>query len=270
METIVIFGKGGIGKSMVATNLSYAFAERGLRVLHVGCDPKADSCNRLTHGEDVPPVIEEYLRRGAKMARSDIIRRGVAGIDCVESGGPEPGVGCGGRGITLMFQAFEEIGFFDRAEYDVAVFDVLGDIVCGGFAAPLRRGYGKKIFIVMSEEPMAMYAANNIARAVNTYSKNGVALGGIILNMRDNDTPLEPIDRFMSTLNTRIVGVVRRDTLIVKAEREWKTVLEHAPDSEPSTSLRKLADDVLALDITSVPLPTPMTQKEFNAFVREM
>jgi len=183
MRRFAFYGKGGIGKSTISASVSFALAKRGQRVLHVGCDPKHDSSLVLLEDPaKLKTVVDLQFGRGDELTRDDLVMAGTAGIHCVESGGPTPGQGCGGRAVARAFDLFERIGLEDPATYDVAVYDVLGDVVCGGFAAPLRRGFAQKVVIVASDEPMALFAANNIARAVVTYGANGAVLAGMVAN----------------------------------------------------------------------------------------
>ena len=176
MERIAVYGKGGVGKSVVATALSVWYAQQGRAVLHVGCDPKQDSALRLTDGARLRSVLETLADHPQLTSVDSVLHEGRYGIRCCESGGPEPGVGCGGRGVARTLELLGELEVISGGQYDVVMFDVLGDVVCGGFAAPLRRGFAEKVVIVVSEEPMAMFAANNIARAIAR--RRGISGGG--------------------------------------------------------------------------------------------
>jgi nitrogenase iron protein NifH len=262
LQRIVIYGKGGIGKSTVATALSMAYAQAGKRVLHVGCDPKHDSAMKLVPGGKVPTVLE-LLLLGRTLTREQMITAGRLGIHCVEAGGPDPGVGCGGRGITKMFEVMERARVIQDGAYDVVVYDVLGDVVCGGFAAPLKAGAGQKVVIVVSEELMALYAANNVAKVVRTYGYNGLKLAGLVVNLRDNSVDLGPLRHFAQRLGTRILAVVPRSREVREAELDGVTVLDAAPGSEAAARLRALAQEVLALDPATCPEPTPLDHDTF-------
>jgi nitrogenase iron protein NifH len=264
MQRIVFFGKGGIGKSTTSTNVSAALAARGERVLHVGCDPKHDSTVSLLNGRLLQPVVDK-IHKLDNLTPEDVVTRSALGIDCVEAGGPEAGVGCGGRGITRMMEIFHAAKLLQNDRYTVSMYDVLGDVVCGGFAAPLRKGIGEKVFIVASEEVMALYAANNIARAVCHYAVNGIVLGGIIVNLRDNNEDRAPMERFAKLINTKILAYVPRDPLIREAEYKRQTVMEHAPRSPIANVFRNLAEIIWDLDPLSCPLPTPLTDLQFYA-----
>lgn len=262
MERLVIFGKGGIGKSTTASNLSAVMAAEGKRVLHVGCDPKHDSTAGLLGGKMITPVVDRITNlRG--LTPEDIVTRSPLGIDCVEAGGPEAGVGCGGRGISRMLEIFQSADLLSPSRYDVCLYDVLGDVVCGGFASPLRKGIGEKVVIVASEEVMALYAANNIARAVVHYASNGVALAGLIVNLRDNHEDRGPIERFAKLINTRILGYLPRDPLVREAEYRRMTVAEYAPASPFVAKLRELTSALLDMKAADLPLPTPLEESRF-------
>ncbi len=200
-ERIVFYGKGGIGKSTTSTNVSASLARMNKKVLHVGCDPKHDSTVSLMDGVMIETVAEKRIS-GDKVRPDHILETSRTGVDCVEAGGPHAGAGCAGRGISRMFELFKKAGLLDDDRYDVAIFDVLGDVVCGGFAAPLRREMGKKVIIVTSEEVMSLYAANNIAKAVVNHASNGIVCAGVVINVRDNTEDLSPVYRFAKLINS--------------------------------------------------------------------
>ncbi len=267
MQRIVVFGKGGIGKSTFATNFSASLAAGGNAVLHVGCDPKHDSTVALLDGRMIEAVVDRIVRiEGLKP--EDIVTRSHLGIDCVEAGGPSAGVGCGGRGISRMFEIFQAAKLLEPGRYDVAVYDVLGDVVCGGFAAPLRKGIGEKVLIVASEELMSLFAANNIARAVVHYASNGIALAGIIFNLKDADADRDMLERFAAQIGTQVIGYVERDPLVREAEYRGKTVVEVAPRSKIAQTYRQLAEKVLAIDASTRPVPTPFDENTFYQLAR--
>ncbi len=270
METIAVYGKGGIGKSVVATSLSIHYAQAGLRVLHVGCDPKHDSALRLLKTSTNIRTVLDILREDPEaVATDEILTTGRFDIDCCEAGGPQPGVGCGGRGVARMIEALDEMQLLQSGRYDVAIFDVLGDVVCGGFAAPLRDGFAKKVIIVLSEEPMAIFAANNIARAIDIYRDNGVCLAGLVVNQRSKDAELDTIERFAKRLGTTILTVIERDQRIMDAERQQRTILEFAPEAPTAQAFRALGQAIVDIDSTTISLPTPMTDEEFFDFLRD-
>lgn len=269
MERIAIYGKGGIGKSVVATSLSVHYGMEGKRVLHVGCDPKHDSAIRLLDGTTRVRTILEVLGDSQDCdATSEIINVGRYGIHACESGGPPAGVGCGGRGVARTIEYLDDSEFIEDGDYGVVVFDVLGDVVCGGFAAPLRRGFAEKIVIVVSEEPMAVFAANNIARAVLSYQRNGVVLAGLVVNRRDNAADIAPVARFCEALGTRVLCELPRDPRIIEAERAQRTILEYAPDSPAAAALRGLGDTLGALDPSTLSPPRPMEDGALFDFIR--
>ena len=268
MQKIAIYGKGGIGKSTISSTLSAAMAKENLKVIQIGCDPKKDSTIRLTNGIRIPDVITTSIsKRNAKEIEiHDIIKKGFLDIDCVECGGPKPGVGCAGRGITKMFEMFDELEIF-KDNYDVAVFDVLGDVVCGGFAAPMRQGYGDKIFIVISEEIMSLYAANNILHAIKTYEYNGIYFAGLILNLRNNKSGINHVKRFVKSTNTNIIGIIPRNKLIVEAEKENKTIIEKFPESEISIKFRNIAKKIIKIEKNNAKNPIPIDDNKFNEII---
>ncbi|MFA6316987.1 MAG: AAA family ATPase [Elusimicrobiota bacterium] len=269
MEKIVIFGKGGIGKSTVAANLSAVYALEGRKVIHVGCDPKHDSTVGLVDGDMIETFMEKHakvfgIRDRQNLGAKELLVRGRLGIDCIEAGGPEPGVGCAGRGISMMLEAFADLDILKAGAYDVGVFDVLGDVVCGGFAAPLRKGFAEKIVIVISEELMALYAANNIAKSVRTYSSNGVYLAGLVANLKDGKSDRKKLEKFAKLIGTRILEYVPRDPAVREAEfSRDRTVVERAPKCAFAKSIRSLAAKILAVKKEKCPIPTPMNDKQF-------
>lgn len=240
---VAIYGKGGIGKSTVSANLTAALSVRGLKVLQIGCDPKHDSTRLLLNGRD-PPTVMEYIRSTSKGERglSDVIVQGYGGSLCVEAGGPEPGVGCAGRGILSTFDLLEELGV-DSLDADVTLYDVLGDVVCGGFAVPLRNDYAQKVMVVTSGEFMSIYAANNILRGVRNYDPR--RMGGIIFNSRGDDEERERVRAFAEAVGLPVVAEIPRSTLFLEAERTGATVVELFPDDPLSSRFHDLANTVL-------------------------
>lgn len=270
MEKIAVYGKGGVGKSVVATNLSACYAMKGKRVLHVGCDPKHDSAIRLIDGPVVIRTVLEVLGDDPDaVAGPELFNIGRYGIHCCEAGGPPPGLGCGGRGVARTIEFLEEARILTTGGYDVAVFDVLGDVVCGGFAAPLRSNFAEKVLIVLSEEPMAIFAANNIARAVNTYRPNGVVLAGLVVNLRSNDADRDYLMEFADRLSTRVLAFIERDPAIMEAERRQMTIVEEAPSSTTAMAFTSLAETLLTINPAEVPAPTPMTDDGLFEFIRK-
>jgi len=262
VRKIAIYGKGGSGKSTVSAALSVVLARRGLKVLHVGCDPKADSTLTLTSGKRIPTLLDLLAAGDRRPAPERFVFRGRHGIDCVEAGGPRPGAGCGGRGVARMFELFQEVDLLGSRPYDVVLFDVLGDVVCGGFAAPLRLGFADLAFIVVSEEPLSLYAANNIIHAIRSYSANGVRLGGFILNVSDDRGGEGLVRSVAERVGTRVVGVIPRDREIQFAERRNLTAAELEPSSPTVQALEQLADAVLSVQDPSEQQLSPMPAEE--------
>ena len=264
MRQIAIYGKGGIGKSTIASNVSAALAETGLSVMQVGCDPKRDSTRILAGGDLIPAVLETYrekLRVGKDeyaMKLENIVRKTPGGIYLVEAGGPEPGVGCAGRGVLTALQILKDLKAFETYGIDVAIYDVLGDVVCGGVAMPIREGFAREIYLVCSGGFMSIYAANNIARAVQRLARRGdTGLAGIICNS-NGDLAFEKafVPEFARRLGTPFVRFVPRSPVIQACELEGKAVVEHSPGSPEAGVFRELARDILAND--SRVIPTPM------------
>ena len=244
MIKLAFYGKGGIGKSTTVSNLAAAMAQQGLRVMQVGCDPKADSTIALRRGQALPTVLE-LVRRGS-FALEDMVREGFAGVVCVEAGGPTPGVGCAGRGIITALEKLQEKGAYEVYRPDVVLYDVLGDVVCGGFSMPMRKGYADEVFILTSGENMALHAAANIAMALDHFKDRGYArLGGLILNRRDVPREEEKASELAEDLHSAIIGSLHRSETVQEAEELGKTVLEAFPDSAMAEEYRALARQVL-------------------------
>ena len=268
MRQIAIYGKGGIGKSTVSSNLSMAFRERGLEVMQVGCDPKRDSTRSLTGGRMIPTVLEtlrDHLRMGrdqSAITLQDIVFPGDQGVRCVESGGPEPGVGCAGRGVLTALQILKDLKAFDTYGVDVVVYDILGDVVCGGFAQPIRQGFAQEIYLLCSGSFMSLYAANNIAKGIRRLARRGQAgLSGVICNSAgDERFERAVLSEFAETLGTQLIDLVPRSPVIQACEVDGRTVLAHSPQSAEAKVFRRLAGRMLE-DNARV-IPTPIEQVE--------
>jgi nitrogenase iron protein len=242
MMELALYGKGGIGKSTISANLSYTLAKRGRRVLQVGCDPKRDSTRLLLRGARVETVLE-YLRKTPpdRCRISDILHEGAYGVHCIEAGGPEPGVGCAGRGILTAFELLRRLGIKEN-RYDAILYDVLGDVVCGGFAVPIRREYADKVYIVTSGEFMSLYAANNILRGLKNFDRDGARAGGVILNSRGLAEEERRVALFCEAVGLPMIERFPRSTLFSESEREAKCLVECFPDSEIAAKFERLAD----------------------------
>lgn len=241
MNKIAIYGKGGIGKSTTVSNISAAMSSMGLKVLQIGCDPKADSTRNLTGGKNIPTVLD-ILREKGDIRLEDLVFKSSTGVLCVEAGGPVPGVGCAGRGIITAFEKLEELDAYEIYQPDVVLYDVLGDVVCGGFAMPIRGGYADEVCIVTSGEMMSLYAAANIAHAVKSFGKRGYAsLRGLILNAKNIEGENELVDKAAAEIETDVLYRLPRHPLVQQAEAEGKTVVEAFPDSDMAKHYRTLA-----------------------------
>ena len=242
---IAIYGKGGIGKSTISANISAILAKNGKKILQVGCDPKQDSTRLLLNGVIIPPVLD-YIKETNPQDYSlqDIVYEGIYGVHCVEAGGPEPGVGCAGRGILTTFELMDKLGIKEK-NYDAIIYDVLGDVVCGGFAVPIRQEYAKKIYIVTSGEFMSIYAANNILRGVKNYDAGENRVGGIIYNARGLEDEDERLERFSEAVELPILVKIPRSELFGNSEREKKTVVEKYPASELTKIFDELSKNLL-------------------------
>ncbi len=246
ISKIAIYGKGGIGKSTTTSNLSAALSRLGCKVMQIGCDPKADSTKNLCKGTRIPTVLDMIKEKKDEIALDDIIHAGWGGVLCVEAGGPTPGIGCAGRGIISAFETLEKLDAYDVYKPDIILYDVLGDVVCGGFAMPIRGGYAEEVYIVTSGEMMSLYAANNISQAIKNFGPMGYAqLKGVILNSKNIPDERRIVDTLVQEIETEITEVVPRDTHVQEAENKGMTVVEAFPDCELSHVYVSLAQKII-------------------------
>jgi len=264
MRKIAIYGKGGIGKSTTTQNTVAALAEMGRKVMVVGCDPKADSTRLLLGGLAQKTVLDTLREEGEDVDLDDIRREGYGACLCTESGGPEPGVGCAGRGIITSINLLEQLGAYDASQkLDYIFYDVLGDVVCGGFAMPIREGKAQEIYIVCSGEMMAMYAANNICKGIMKFAEaGGVRLGGLICNSRRVDNEREMIEEFARQLGTQMIHFLPRDNDVQRAEINKKTVIDWNPGCPQADEYRKLARAIDQNTMFVIPKPLAISDLE--------
>ncbi len=252
---IAIYGKGGIGKSTTTSNISAALAEAGYRVIQVGCDPKSDSTNTLRGNHYLPTVLDS-MRGASRVHLEDISAAGFGGVLCIESGGPVPGVGCAGRGINAAVTLLQELHLFEEFKPDFVLYDVLGDVVCGGFAVPIRDGITDRAYVVSSSDFMAIYAANNLFKAINKYAPTGGAkLRGIIANGLSAGYSNSIVNDFAEKTGTTVAGYIPRSLVVSQSELYGKTVIEANPKSEHADLYRKLAEYVAGNEELVVPNP---------------
>jgi nitrogenase iron protein NifH len=244
IRQIAIYGKGGIGKSTTTQNLTAGLAEQGRHVMVVGCDPKADSTRLLLGGLAQKTVLDTLREKGQTFDIDNIVKVGFKNIRCVESGGPEPGVGCAGRGIITSIGLLERMGAYTD-DLDYVFYDVLGDVVCGGFAMPIREGKAKEIYIVASGEMMSLYAANNISKGIQRYAvKGGVRLGGIICNSRNVDRESELLRAFAEELGTQLIHFIPRDNVVQQAD-EYRELAREIEENKSFVIPKPLEQDDL-------------------------
>jgi len=263
MRRIAIYGKGGIGKSTTTQNLTAALSKMDKHILQIGCDPKADSTRMLMGGKRQRTVLDTLREDGAENVKlEDVMQTGFGGIKCVEAGGPEPGVGCAGRGIITAINLLEENGAYTD-DLDFVFYDVLGDVVCGGFAMPMRQGKAKEIYLVASGELMALYAANNIAKAITKFAeRGGIRLGGVICNSRNVEKEQELLEAFSNAIGTHLVHFIPRDQIVQRAEINRKTVVEYDPESNQAKEYFKLAKNIIENDDFTIPTPIEYEELE--------
>lgn len=264
MRKVAIYGKGGIGKSTTTQNTVAGLVEMGKKIMVVGCDPKADSTRLLLGGLSQETVLDTLREEGDDIDIEDIRKSGFGGTVCVESGGPEPGVGCAGRGIITSINLLEQLGAYDEGEgLDYAFYDVLGDVVCGGFAMPIRQGKAEEIYIVVSGEMMAMYAANNICKGIVKFAEGGkVRLGGLICNSRNVDNEQSMIEAFAKKLGTQMIHFVPRDNMVQRAEINRKTVIDYEPSHPQAGQYRTLAKKIDENEMHVIPKPMAISELE--------
>ena len=258
-KRIAIYGKGGIGKSTIVSNIAAAYSDNH-QVLVIGCDPKADTTRTLV-GKRIPTILD-LVRAKKDASTEEIVFNGYNSVKCVESGGPEPGVGCAGRGVIVAMNHLDKLETFSD-ELNVIIYDVLGDVVCGGFAVPLREDFADEVYIVTSGEYMALYAANNICKGIKKLKSS---FGGIICNRRGIENELEIVNTFAEKIGSRVIGVIPRSKLVQQSEIDAKTVIEKFPDSKQADLYRKLAEDIYKND--DFVIPQPMDADEFDEFFR--
>ena len=246
MIKLAVYGKGGIGKSTTVSNMAAALSDLGLKVMQIGCDPKADSTASL-HGKGrIPTVLDLVRTRKDDFTLEDMVTVGYNGVLCVEAGGPTPGLGCAGRGIIAALEKLAEKGAYEVYQPDIVLYDVLGDVVCGGFSMPMRAGYADKVFVITSGENMAIYAAANIAMAVENFKGRGYAsLGGIILNRRNVKNEDAKVAELACDIGSSVIGTLSRSDTVQEAEELGKTVVEAFPDSPMAGEYRALAKKLL-------------------------
>jgi nitrogenase iron protein NifH len=262
IKQVAIYGKGGIGKSTTTSNISAALAAAGYKVMQFGCDPKSDSTNTLRGGRYIPTVLDT-LRERTTVKPEELIYEGFGGVYCVEAGGPAPGVGCAGRGIISAVELLKRQHIFEALDLDIVIYDVLGDVVCGGFAVPIREGIAQHVFTVSSADFMAIYAANNLFKGIQKYSNSGGALlGGLIANSINAPYSKEIVDDFVAYTSTQVVEYIPRSVTVTQSELQGKTTIEAAPNSAQAAIYRSLATKII--NHTESKVPTPLGVQELR------
>ena len=277
---IAFYGKGGIGKSTVSSNVAAALAEMGKKVMQVGCDPKADCTRNLRGDRDIPTILDVMrekggdklelteMGRGKSIDLEEVVFPGFGGVLCVEAGGPEPAVGCAGRGIKVAVELLRRLGVY-KSGLDVIIYDVLGDVVCGGFGMPLRQGLAEDVYVVTSADYLAIYAANNICKGIERHAgRGGSALGGIVYNVRGSLDDLELVEEFAAKIGSKVTGSIPSDQLITESELYGQTVIEYAGESQAADRFRILATSIL--ENGSAAVPKPLTRDSLAAMAQKI
>lgn len=267
MERIAIYGKGWIGKSTISCNISAQFSKMWKSVLQVWCDPKADSTKKLTSWKRIVSIMEMLSKQDDYVSINELTVKWYNWIDCIEAWWPIPWTWCAWRGISKMFEIFDDVDLL-KEDYDVILFDVLWDVVCGWFASPLRVWYWEKIFIVVSEEIMSMYACNNICKAVNQYARNWIYVGWVIVNARSNTMDKEIITKFVDKIWLDIIAFIPRSDMIACAEYKAMTLSEYNSDAEVIKVFDTLVQDILKVKKEDKKDPIPMSEEEFDNFFK--
>ena len=268
MRQIAFYGKGGIGKSTIGSNIAAALSDNGLSVMMIGCDPKADCTRNLTGEVQIPTILDvsrdkglerlglEEIVEGKEIKLDEVVHKGYGCVHCAECGGPRPGFGCAGRGVIVAIDLLNKLNVFEELKPDIVLYDVLGDVVCGGFAMPLRRGLADEVYIVTSADYLALYAANNISKGISEFAnKGGSPLGGIIYNVRGMLDEADVVYNFAEKIGSQVIGHIPNAHEIAEAEIDGNTVIEYDSNTEIANLFRELAVKIYNNTQTSVPKP---------------